>query len=72
MLSIGDKIPEGYRLATVDDVTNCREEACAAVSLEWAICFLEDGKLEGPGYKHNVESGSFPDLKHKLVVGKSI
>ena len=69
MLSIEENFPEEYRLATVDDVRELEDEARAAVQQEvWGIVKLKDGKIDGPGYGCNVESGSFTDFTHKLVV----
>ena len=71
MLSSKEPIPEGFRLATVNDVTRYQDDARNAVTLEWGICFLADGKIMGPGYNYEVHTGSFFDLGHQLIVTDS-
>ena len=71
MLSTGENIPEGYRLATVKDVTQFQTEARDAITEEWGILTLEDGEIRGSGYGYEVKSGSFGPWGHKLVVTAS-
>ena len=68
MMEKSKAIPNGWRLASLDDVTEYREKAHEAFSLLWAICRLEDGKIAGPGYNYDTEKGYFPDLGHKLII----
>ena len=62
-----DEIPVGWKLASIEDINKHREKANAAVNQTWAICALQDGKIAGRGYNHEVERGSFYELGHKLV-----
>lgn len=70
MLTQDEEIPDGWRLASLHDTSKYEEEAREAITLEWGICTLVDGKIGGPGYKFEVETGSFFDLGHKLVTNK--
>eukprot|EP01047_Picozoa_sp_COSAG01_P008821 COSAG01_NODE_355_length_18359_cov_3.808773_3_plen_2980_part_00 len=56
-VSVGDKIPAGWRLATLDDV---REDYMAALSQleEWDVAELGDGKMMGPSYHDSDEEDS--------------
>ena len=71
MLTRAEAIPCGWRLASIQDVTKHEEDAKNAISLEWGICTLADGRIKGPGYDFAVERGSFFDLGHKLVANIS-
>ena len=67
MIDQRDKIPVGWKLASIEDVSKHRGKANAAVNQMWAICTLQDGKIAGYGYYNAVDRGSFNDLGHKLV-----
>ena len=69
MLFRHDKIPNGWRLASSQDVSKYEKEAREAINSRWAICTLVDGKIKGPGYKFKVENGGTQniDLGCKLV-----
>ena len=69
MLSRLDKIPNGWRLASSQDVSKYEKEAREAISGRWAICTLLDGKIKGSGHKFEVEMGGVKDteLGCKLV-----
>ena len=71
MLTRAEAIPYGWRLASIQDVAEHGEDAKSAISLEWGICTLADGRIKGPGYDFAVERGSFFDLGHKLVANIS-
>ena len=71
MLTRAEAIPYGWRLASIQDVAKHEEDAKNAISLEWGICTLADGRIKGPGYNFEVERGSFFDLGHKLVANIS-
>ena len=62
MLSRHDKIPNGWRLASVHDVTKYEKEAREAINSRWAICTLVDGQIKGSGYKFKVEIGGVQDI----------
>merc|ERR1712038_2245634 len=62
MIDQRDKIPVGWKLASIEDVIKHREKANAAVNQMWAICTLQDGKIAGYGYYNAVDRGSFNDL----------
>ena len=51
------------------DVTKFQVEARAAITEEWAICTLNDGKMMGwgKGYEYKVEGGVYADCGFKLV-----
>ena len=70
MLAREEEIQNGWRLASLNDVTKHEEEAREAINIEWGICTLVDGQIKGPGYKFEVEKGSFFDLGHKLATNK--
>ena len=70
MLTREEEIPDGWRLASLHDTSKYEEEAREAITEEWGICTLVDGKICGPGYKFEIETGSFFDLGHKLVTNK--
>ena len=72
MLTRAEAIPTGWRLASIQDIAKHEEVAKNAITLEWAICTLADGKISGPGYSFDVEKGSFFDLGHKLVANISL
>ena len=70
MLLVSEKVPEGYRLATVHDVTKFQKEARNGITEKWGVVTLEDGRILGSGYGYRVESGSFESeaTGHKLVI----
>ena len=68
MMEKSEAIPEGWRVASLDDVTKYRQKAHSAINLQWAICMLDDGKIAGSGYNYDTERGCFPDLGHKLTI----
>ena len=70
MLTREEEIPNGWRLASLHDVSKHEEEAHEAFTEEWGRCTLVDGQIKGPGYKFEIETGSFFDLGHKLVTNK--
>ena len=70
MLTQEEEIPDGWRLASLHDTSKYEEEAREAITEEWGICTLVDGKICGPGYKFEIETGSFFDLGHKLATNK--
>ena len=51
------------------DVTKFQVEARAAITEEWAVCTLNDGKIMGwgKGYEYKVEGGVYADCGFKLV-----
>ena len=68
MMEKSEAMPEGWRVASIDDVTKYQQKAHSAINLQWAICTLDDGKIAGSGYNYETERGYFPDLGHKLTI----
>ena len=66
MLAKTKRIPPGWRLASIKDVTKHQKEAREAITDEWVICKLKDGEIGGYGYNYEVKKGFF-ETGHKLV-----
>ena len=71
MMKQSEAIPDGWRVASLDDVSKYRQKAHSAINLQWAICTLDDGKITGPGYNYETEQGCFPNLGHKLAINSN-
>ena len=72
MMKQSEAIPDGWRVASLDDVSKYRQKAHSAINLQWAICTLDDGKITGPGYNYETEQGCFPNLGHKLAINSNV
>ena len=70
MLARDEKIPSGWRLASIQDVNKHEKEAHAALRLKWGIYRLSDGKMHGSGNKYKIEKSIEIGLGHKLVINK--
>jgi hypothetical protein len=72
LLTMEEAIPAGYRLATVEDVTENGNAARAAIAQDsgspWVQIKLKNGKIYGEGYGYKVESGSSAGSGLKLAV----
>ena len=54
-ISSRDEIPSGWRLATINDVTKFTKLAQKAITMEWGIATLADGRIHGSGYGYRVD-----------------
>ena len=66
-----DSIPDGWRVASLDDVSKYRAKAHSAFKTPWDIITVDDGKITGSGYNFETEQGYFPNLGHKLATNSN-
>ena len=63
-----ETIPIGWSVAAVNDVILHQQESRDAITSEWSVYMLSDGKISGSGDNYGVQSGDFPGLAYKLLI----